>query len=72
MLFGKKEQMDFGKRLKHRNINRLVQTIMVQAQRPIILTGGPFYILSLETFRVVSNFIFNHLRESIFTVVNCI
>ncbi|XP_070150568.1 odorant receptor 13a-like isoform X2 [Polyergus mexicanus] len=44
---------NFGKQLKHCNIDRLVQTIMVRAQRPIILTGGPFYVLSLETFRVI-------------------
>ncbi|XP_029667762.1 uncharacterized protein LOC115238247 isoform X3 [Formica exsecta] len=49
---------NFGKQLKHCNIDRLVQTIMVRAQRPIILTGGPFYVLSLETFRVVSNILY--------------
>ncbi|XP_072751008.1 odorant receptor 13a-like isoform X2 [Anoplolepis gracilipes] len=43
----------FGKQLKYCNINRSVQMIMVRAQKPIVLTGGPFYILSLETFRVI-------------------
>ncbi|XP_018393059.1 PREDICTED: odorant receptor 13a-like [Cyphomyrmex costatus] len=51
--FTKKEQVDFKKQLKLCDIGRLVQTIMVQAQRPIVLTGGPFYVLSLETFRVI-------------------
>ncbi|KYN04844.1 hypothetical protein ALC62_04228 [Cyphomyrmex costatus] len=51
--FTKKEQVDFKKQLKLCDIGRLVQTIMVQAQRPIVLTGGPFYVLSLETFRVM-------------------
>ncbi|KYN35942.1 Putative odorant receptor 85c [Trachymyrmex septentrionalis] len=50
VVFEKKEQVDFGKQLK--DIGRLVQTIMVRAQRSIVLTGGPFYVLSLETFRV--------------------
>lgn len=54
MLFEEKAQVDFRKGLKQRNICRLVQTIMVRTQRPIVLTGGPFYVLSLETFRVVS------------------
>lgn len=31
-----------------------MQTIILRAQRPIVLTGGPFYALSLETFRAVS------------------
>ncbi|XP_012535514.2 odorant receptor 4 [Monomorium pharaonis] len=48
--FGKREQ--FRKQLK-RDVGRLVQTITIQAQRPIVLTGGPFYVLSLETFRVI-------------------
>lgn len=59
-----KKKVDLTTRLRHRNIARLVQTIIVQAQRPIVLTGGPFYILSLETFRTVSNattFILQHL-----------
>ncbi|XP_018055303.1 PREDICTED: odorant receptor 13a-like [Atta colombica] len=51
VVFKKREKMDFGKQLK--DISRLVQTIMIRAQRPIILTGGPFYVLSLETFRVI-------------------
>ncbi|XP_025075235.1 odorant receptor 83a-like [Pogonomyrmex barbatus] len=51
IIFDKQEQLEL--KLKHRNINRLVQTITVRAQRPIVLTGGPFYILSLETFRVI-------------------
>ncbi|XP_050450947.1 odorant receptor 4-like isoform X1 [Cataglyphis hispanica] len=44
---------NIGKQLKLCNIDRLVQMIMVRAQEPIILTGGPFYVLSLETFRVI-------------------
>ncbi|XP_026823893.1 odorant receptor 13a isoform X2 [Ooceraea biroi] len=41
--------------LKYYNIKRLrlVQMIMLRAQKPIILTGGPFYKLSLETFKVI-------------------
>ncbi|XP_019882318.2 putative odorant receptor 85d [Camponotus floridanus] len=56
MIFQEKRNQsknNFEKQLKHYNINRLVQMIMVQAQKPIVLTGGPFYILSLETFRVI-------------------
>jgi len=53
--FEKKAQVDFEKQLKPCNISQLVQTIMVRAQKNIVLTGGPFYVLSLETFRVVSN-----------------
>ncbi|CAL1677976.1 unnamed protein product [Lasius platythorax] len=45
---------NFRKQLKHcKNIGQLVQIIMIQAQRPIVLTGGPFYVLSLETYRVI-------------------
>ncbi|XP_011874601.1 PREDICTED: odorant receptor 4-like isoform X2 [Vollenhovia emeryi] len=51
--FEKKAQVDFRKQSKHCDIGRLVQTIMVRAQRSIVLTGGPFYVLSLETFRVI-------------------
>lgn len=58
MDFEKKVQTDFGKQSKHCDISRLVQTIMMRAQRPIVLTGGPFYVLSLETFRVVSNIMY--------------
>lgn len=54
LIFGKSKL--YGKELKGRDIGRLVQVIMIQAQRPIVLTGGPFYVLSLETFRVVSNY----------------
>lgn len=39
------------------NVKDMVQMIMLRAQRPIILTGGPFYVLSLETFKLVSIFI---------------
>jgi len=39
---------------KYCDIGRLVQMIMLRAQKPIVLTGGPFYVLSLETFRIVS------------------
>lgn len=53
MIFEQKEQSSTSKQLKYNNINVLVQMIMRQAQRPIILTGGPFYTLSVETFRAV-------------------
>ncbi|XP_067209476.1 odorant receptor 4-like [Linepithema humile] len=46
-------QWSSEKQLKHRDTARLVQTITLQAQRPIVLTGGPFYTLSLETFRAI-------------------
>ncbi|KAL0125368.1 hypothetical protein PUN28_004480 [Cardiocondyla obscurior] len=42
-----------GKQSRRRNIYQLVQIIMMRAQKPIVLTGGPFYVLSLETFRVI-------------------
>jgi len=66
MIFQEKKNQsknNFEKQLKHYNINRLVQMIMVRAQRPIVLTGGPFYILSLETFRVVSNILHKYYGE---------
>ncbi|XP_071645983.1 uncharacterized protein [Temnothorax longispinosus] len=49
----KKTYVVSGKQIKHCNIGRTVQIIMMQAQRPIVLTGGPFYVLSMETFRVI-------------------
>ncbi|XP_029159447.1 odorant receptor 13a-like [Nylanderia fulva] len=37
---------NYRKQLKYRkSIGQLVQMIMLQTQRPIVLTGGPFYIL---------------------------
>lgn len=77
MIFQEKKNQsknNFEKQLKHYNINRLVQMITVRAQRPIVLTGGPFYILSLETFRVVSNILHManldvHLRTLLYFIL---
>jgi len=46
------------------DVKCLVQMIMLQAQKPIVLTGGPFYVLSLETFRIVSTLFLRSAVES--------
>ncbi|XP_011701733.1 PREDICTED: odorant receptor 13a-like [Wasmannia auropunctata] len=54
IIFEKKGQIDFKTQLKQqRSVSQLIRISMVRAQRPIVLTGGPFYVLSLETFRVI-------------------
>lgn len=50
----KKRESNFKTQSQNHSIYSLVQTIILRAQRPIVLTGGPFYALSLETFRAVS------------------
>ncbi|XP_032684230.1 odorant receptor 4-like [Odontomachus brunneus] len=52
-IFDQKEESNTNKQFKSSDIHILAQMIIVQAQKPIILTGGPFYVLSMETFRAV-------------------
>ncbi|XP_020292359.1 odorant receptor 13a-like [Pseudomyrmex gracilis] len=65
----KKRESNFKTQSQNHSIYSLVQTIILRAQRPIVLTGGPFYALSLETFRAistmaVSNSVFLHTVSS--------
>ncbi|XP_046736951.1 odorant receptor 83a-like [Diprion similis] len=49
-----------------KSIGFLVREIMVRAQRHVQLTGGPFYVLSLRTYRAVVSAAFSYsavLRE---------
>ncbi|XP_032684229.1 odorant receptor 33b-like [Odontomachus brunneus] len=53
IIFEEKKESSTKKQFQYSDISRLVQMITIQAQRPIVLTGGPFYILSMETFRAI-------------------
>ncbi|XP_051168870.1 uncharacterized protein LOC127286479 [Leptopilina boulardi] len=44
----KNKKFDRGKKVKY-----LILMVTIRSQRPILLTGGPFYILSLETFKAI-------------------
>ncbi|XP_035744035.1 odorant receptor 13a-like [Vespa mandarinia] len=39
-------------------VKHLILFLSLRAQKPIVMTGGPFYVLSLETFKSVNKF--NH------------
>jgi len=40
---------------KDKQWRRAVQLLIMRAQRPLRLTGGPFYVISYETMLAVSN-----------------
>ncbi|XP_025161170.1 odorant receptor 4-like [Harpegnathos saltator] len=52
MIFKQRKEPSTKKQFNN-DINQLVNMITIQAQRPIVLTGGPFYVLSMETFRAM-------------------
>ena len=58
------EALQYKKQYSRGNhkVKYLILMIMVRAQRPILLTGGPFYVLSLETFKSVSYIISLHVQ----------
>ncbi|KAF7414922.1 hypothetical protein HZH68_003411 [Vespula germanica] len=37
-------------------VKHLILLLSLRAQKPIIMTGGPFYVLSLETFKSIMSF----------------
>lgn len=37
--------------------NKMINFCIMQSQKPINITGGPFYILSLEKFKSVSKYL---------------
>ncbi|KAL2717457.1 odorant receptor 85f-like [Vespula squamosa] len=47
----KEKDKQLIKKVKH-----LILLLSLRAQKPIIMTGGPFYVLSLETFKSIMSF----------------
>lgn len=50
----KNDNSDNDNREAKTNINQMIQFSLMRAQKPLIIKGGLFYTLSLETYKAVS------------------
>ncbi|XP_046837750.1 odorant receptor 13a-like [Vespa crabro] len=57
IIYDKIESTEKDKQLTMK-VKHLILFLSLRAQKPIVMTGGPFYVLSLETFKSVNKF--NH------------
>ncbi|XP_043498863.1 odorant receptor 83a-like [Polistes fuscatus] len=53
IIYDKKENMKERKELLTNKVKHLILFLLLRSQKPIIMTGGPFYVLSLETFKSI-------------------
>ncbi|XP_014609706.1 PREDICTED: uncharacterized protein LOC106789747 [Polistes canadensis] len=52
-IYDKNENTKERKELLTNKVKHLILFLLLRSQKPIIMTGGPFYVLSLETFKSI-------------------